>query len=48
MYKMFGIESMHKENSINQSQVYNSLINQESIDINKKLNSLGTIKKKVK
>lgn len=48
MYKMFGIEEMHKENSINQSKFYNNLINQESIDINKTLNSLGTIKKKVK
>ena len=39
---------MHKENSISQLQFYNSLINQESNDINKTLNSLGTIKKKVK
>ena len=48
MYKMFGIEAMHKENSISQLQFYNSLINQESNDIDKTLNSLGTIKKKVK
>ena len=32
MYKMFGIENMHRENSIRQSQVISDLYNQESRD----------------
>lgn len=33
MYNMFGIENMHRENSIRQTQIYNELYNQESRDV---------------
>lgn len=32
MYKMFGIENMHRENAIRQSEVYSNLYDQESRD----------------
>lgn len=40
MYKMFGIENMHRENAIRQSQIYNELYDQESRDIERMLRVL--------
>ena len=42
MYKMFGIENMHRENANKQSEVYSQLYDQESRDIDIMLSGLGT------
>ena len=44
MYKMFGIENMHRENAIRQSQIYTDLCNQESTDLDKMLNGIDKFK----
>lgn len=40
MYKMFGIENMHRVNAVRQSQFYNYLYDQESRDIENMLKVL--------
>lgn len=42
MYKMFGIENMHRENANKQLEVYSQLYDQESRDIDIMLSGLGT------
>ena len=43
MYKMFGIENMHRENAIRQSEIYNQLYDQESRDIDRMLSGLEAV-----
>ena len=45
MYKMFGIENMHRKNAIRQLQIYDNLSNQESNDIDKTQEALKIFKK---
>ena len=42
MYKMFGIENMHRENANKQSEVYSQLYDQEFRNIDIMLSGLGT------
>ena len=40
MYRMFGIENMHRENAIKQSKIYSQIYNQESGDIDRVIKGL--------